>query len=367
LKVLYLCNIPSPYRVAFFNELSKKVELTVIYERKSALNRNEEWQSENSSTYKSIFLKGIEIGLETAFAPSVLKYLKNDTYDLIIIGGYSTSTSMLAIIALKFRKIPYVLNADGGFIKKDSILRLKIKNFFIGGAYAWLSSGKATSSYFLHYKAKKDMVFEYPFTSINKKDIVKNIVSADEKNKIKRNLGIKEDKIVLSVGQFIKRKGFDILLKSWIDMPKEYGLYIIGDKATEEYITLKNDLNLNGVHFVGFLDKEKLKKYYMASDLFVHPTREDIWGLVINEAMAYGLVVISTENCNAGIELVDNKNGFILPVEDIEGTNKAIRKVLSDEKLQNKMSKSSLKKINTYTIENMALRHVEIFNILLDR
>ena len=52
----------------------------------------------------------------------------------------------------------------------------------------------------------------------------------------------------------------------------------------------------------------------MAADVFVMPTREDIWGLVINEAMAYGLPVVSTDKCIAALELVKNgRNGYIIP------------------------------------------------------
>lgn len=57
----------------------------------------------------------------------------------------------------------------------------------------------------------------------------------------------------------------------------------------------------------------------MAADIFVHPTREDIWGLVVNEAMAKGLPVITTDRCVAGLELIKNESvGRIVPVENID-------------------------------------------------
>ena len=42
----------------------------------------------------------------------------------------------------------------------------------------------------------------------------------------------------------------------------------------------------------GFYPKEELKRFYMASDVFVHPTSYDVWGLVVNEAMAAGLPTV---------------------------------------------------------------------------
>ena len=54
----------------------------------------------------------------------------------------------------------------------------------------------------------------------------------------------------------------------------------------------------------------------MASDLFVLPTREDIWGLVINEAMSFGLPIITTRKCIAGTELItDGENGYLLEAD----------------------------------------------------
>ena len=57
----------------------------------------------------------------------------------------------------------------------------------------------------------------------------------------------------------------------------------------------------------------------MCADIFVHPTETDVWGLVINEAMAHGLPIITTDGCVAGLELVkNNDNGFIIPVNNID-------------------------------------------------
>ena len=58
MKVLFLTNIPSPYRVDFFNELGKLCELTVLFEREKATDR--EWDSNNNINYEAIYLKGIK-------------------------------------------------------------------------------------------------------------------------------------------------------------------------------------------------------------------------------------------------------------------------------------------------------------------
>ena len=166
-------------------------------------------------------------------------------------------------------------------------------------------------------------------------------------------------KIAITVGQFIHRKGFDVLLNAWSKCDKEYELYIIGAAPTKEYLDIKEKLHMENVHFEGFKTKEELKCYYKAADLFVFPTREDIWGLVVNEAMAHGLPVITTDKCVAGLELIkDGENGYIVPVENPDELAMRINELLSDDWLQEKMAKNNLQKIRRYTVEDMAIEHI---------
>lgn len=363
MKVLFLTNIPSPYRVDFFNELGRKCDLTVLYELERASDRDKRWQANKSNNFKEIFLSGKKVGTDSAICFSVLKYLKDKSYDIIVIGGYSTPTGMLAIEFLRFIKRSFILNVDGGMIKNDSKLKYRIKKHFIKSASCWLSTGRNTTNYLLNYGAMEENIFVYPFTSIKQSDILKSILSKEEKNEIKSKLGIKEEKVIISVGQFIHRKGYDILLKSCKYINGNVGIYVIGGKPTEEYLKLKEELNINNIHFIDFKIKEEIKEYYKAADIFVLPTREDIWGLVINEAMANGLPIITTEKCIAGLELIENnKNGYIIPSEDHMILSDVINKIIYNNKKSKKMSINNLEKINNYTIEKMSERSMEIFN-----
>lgn len=358
LKVLYLTSNPSPYRVDFFNELSNSCDLTVAYEKKKLSHRHEKWTNNVQVRFKEIYLKSF---FNSSLCLSIIPYL-NKSYDVIVVGGYSTLTGMLAIQWLKLRRIPFILNVDGGFIKNDNKILFFIKRYFISSAYTWLSTSEKTTQYLLHYGAKKDKIHVYPFTSIRNSEIIQSILSEDEKKLIKSKLNIKEEKVILSVGQFIHRKGFDILIKAMRELPDNYGIYIIGGKATQEYLEMKKKYSLENLYFIDFMNKKELEEYYLAADLFAFPTREDIWGLVINEAMAKGLPVITTDRCMAGLELIrEGSNGFIVPVEDINELAFKTKVILEDNKLRENMKKESLKTISKYTIEEMTIRHLEIF------
>ena len=134
MKVLFLTNIPSPYRVDFFNELGKICDLTVLFERRSARDRDLKWKGEEERYYKSVFMNGKDITADGSLCLEVHKWIKKGLFDIYVIGGYSTPTGMLAIQLLKMRKIPFVLSTDGGTIKNDKKITYLLKRFFISSA-----------------------------------------------------------------------------------------------------------------------------------------------------------------------------------------------------------------------------------------
>lgn len=270
MRVLFITNIPSPYRVDFFNELGKYVELTVLFERQSAKDREKIWHAHEFKNFLGSFLKGIKIGNDAAFCPAIIKYLSREKFDIIVVGGYSSPTYMLAMLYMKVKKLPFVLNSDGGFIREESKMKKSIKKFLISSATWWICSGKFTKETLKHYGADEERTFIYPFTSIRQEDILEKLPSIEEKRLLKKELNIVEEKVILSVGQFIPRKGFDLLIKASKSIPDDVGVYIVGGKPTEEYIELVEKLNLKKkVHFIDFKPKHEIRKYYMAADLFV--------------------------------------------------------------------------------------------------
>lgn len=361
MKILFLTNLPSPYRVNFFNELAKSVDLTVLFERESAKDRNKKWRAEEEFHFSAVVMQGILIGNDMAFCKSVTKYLSDKTYDFIVIGQYSSPTAMYAIQYMKRKKIPFILSADGGFVKNDRKIKHFIKSYFISAAAYWLSSGKRTTEYFLYYGADRERIFTYPFTSIYKRDIILGL-DVQKKQSLRQELKLQGSHIVIAVGSFIPRKGMDVLIKAAKRFTQGIEAYLIGDEPTEEYLKMIEEYHISNVHFEGFKSKMELQKYYQAADLFVLPTRSDIWGLVINEAMAAGLPVITTDQCIAGLELIqEGKNGYIVPADQAEILAEKVNQVFEEDRSR-QMGIESLKKIQEYTIEKMAESHITVWN-----
>jgi glycosyltransferase involved in cell wall biosynthesis len=360
LKMLFTTNIPAPYTADFFDSLSQYINLTVIFERRTAKNREDTWLGKESNKYKSVFLKGINVGEEAAFCPGIIDFLKRP-FDVIIIGDYSSPTGILAINYLNFHHIKYAIHIDGGIVGAKSGLRYDIKKHLMKGASSYFSPGEVSDKYLRVYGNANIPIYHYPFTSIREKDVLHSLVSKKEKERIREELGMtkKCDICAVSVGSIIHRKGYDILINALGYVSANIDVYIVGGNATQELTNQMKMNNVQNVHFIHFKDHDVALKYMKCADLFILPTRYDIWGLVINEALAMGLPVITTDMCVAGLELVKNgKNGFIVPAENIELLGKAIDEYdgLSEEQ-KTCFSNESLKRAQQYTIEKMAKKY----------
>ncbi len=360
-KVLFLTNYPSPYRVRFFDELAQYADVTVLFADRieDKKHRSAAWYVPGEGKFHAVQLpRLLKIG-SNSLCTSVSAWLKRD-FDHIVVCGYSHPTVIWAMAWMRLHKVPFYMEVDGGLIRQEKKSKYLFKKSLVTMADRWLSTGKSITDYLVHYGADRSRVTEYPFSSLGEEDILSQPVSREEKMALRRELGIQEENMILTIGQFIHRKGFDILLKAAKDLPKDVAVCIVGGEPTEEYQALKEELGLSQVHFQGFMKKELLLQYYRAADLFVLPTREDIWGLVINEAMSFGLPLITTDRCAAGLELVENGvNGYIVPVGDVDALAETMAGTLKADLAA--MGAASLRKIRPYTIENMAKVHGEIF------
>ncbi|MCI8387050.1 MAG: glycosyltransferase family 4 protein [Clostridiales bacterium] len=367
MKILFMTNVPSPYRVDFFNELGKHCDLTVTFEKKSSDERGSAWDGYKFDNFKGVFLKGRSINTDTAVCFGIIKYLNDKSFDRIICADFLSPTGMLAIEYMRIHRIPYLLESDGGTAKNGKGLLEKIKKHFISGAFGYFSTAKTHDDYYKAYGAKEEKIYRYNFTSLKGEDILQKPLNSDEKDTLKQQLGIKEKRCIVSVGRFSylegRGKGFDTLVEVAKKLDNSIGVYIIADEPTEEFKKMKEDGGemLNNLHFIGFKKKNELFQYYKAADIFVLLTLGEAWGLVINEAMANGLPVITTTKCVAGTELVqDGVNGYLVEPGNSAVVVEKVNQILCYSDVMSDMEANSLDTISSYTIENMAEMHMQI-------
>lgn len=360
MKVLFMTNIPAPYRVVFFNQLAEKCDLTVLFEQENNSERNTEWYKNNTYHFKYHFLP-------KHYFKKLIQILKED-YDLIIMGNYASRVSAIARFYLKSKRKRYIISADGGFAHDKYIFTKWIKTYFMSSADYWLSSGQGTNEYLKAYGAKEKNIYTFHFTSLSKEDILSKPIKYSEKLKLRKKLGYDYKRIFVSVGQIVPRKGYDIFLETIKNEKCEDTAFIIigTGNLLEHYKEFIKEQHIENVFFVGFKDKKEVLEFYKMADVFFFPTRYDIWGLVINEAMSIGLPIISSDKALASLELLSKE--FMFSIEHKEEFLKLIHDFISkDEKELYSIGESNLNKIKEYSIEQMVEDHLNIFKEILQK
>ncbi len=208
---------------------------------------------------------------------------------------------------------------------------------------------------------------------VSKKDIVivHSGVNLDEfsvndeereyfKNKIRKEVGVKNEHLFLFVGNEFKRKGLDILLRSLHIIKneghKDFKLLVVGKDNLNKFKKIIESYDLeDNIIFLGLVGS-KLREYYFASDVFLFPTRHDAFGLVVAEAMAAGLPVITSKFAGASEIIENGREGIVINTLDEKVWADAIIKLSSNDKLQQKISNNAKKKIKEYSWDKVFKR-----------
>lgn len=315
MKILIVFNHPAPYKVALFNGLAKEHDVHVIFERYKARNRNKNFYNEANYKFTLHKIKGIGIGNENHLSWGVVKHLKKHKYDLIIMNGYSTFTEMLALRYLKRNNIPYAFYINGGLVAhKESKLYKKIKTYFISGARYYFSPALKANEYLEYYGAPKELIFNYPYSTVYEKDIVETAKSTEQKRSYWDKLKIEGENFTICITSFIKRKNNLSLIKAWDKVDTKHALILVGEGKEEKlYRHYIKEHGLQNVFMLPFAPKKQVFEYLSYSDNAIYISNYDIYGHVINEALAHGLNVLTNTNMVAAHYAIKNgENGFVM-------------------------------------------------------
>jgi glycosyltransferase involved in cell wall biosynthesis len=217
-------------------------------------------------------------------------------------------------------------------IKKK--LREGVVKFLLNQVDKCLAIGKHNYSFYLKRGFPVESIGSMPYCVDN------NHFASKAKNanldQLRQTLSFTEDRpVILYAGKLITRKHPDILLEAYSKLPEPHPyLIFVGDgdlRTSMQETVLKN--NLKGVRFAGFANQEDLPAFYGLADIFVLPSINETWGLVINEAMSAGCAIIATDQVGSAIDLVHpGQNGVIVRSCDTQMLSAALLECLIAKK-----------------------------------
>lgn len=360
-KVILITTNIAPYRLRWCEELSKYFDVTVYYSKDKEKDYNDGFLKHKSDKCHLVKMNNKDDNGEDPLCMDVLNIIKENKKSFIIFDGYGPKTNLLGLLYCKIKNIDNYVNVDGYPTERNKVfIKEVIKKFVIGNLCKnFFCGGEAVKDYLMSYGANKDNICVHNFTSITKDRIIKKILTKDEKLDLRKKYAIKtKSKIVLGVGRFVPLKRFEDLIGAFKKCKTKCALYLLGGKPSEAYLDLVGDDK--NIYFIDFVLPERVDDYYKMADLFVLPSETDVWGLVLNEAMANGLPVIASDSVVGAKSLIQD-NGYIFETYNVDELSKYIDICLED-KTNQKMSNKSLKIIKDFTIEDMVKRQLPIIN-----
>ena len=171
---------------------------------------------------------------------------------------------------------------------------------------------------------------------------------------IREHLGLPE-RYFLNVGRLVRPKGVFDLLEAYAKLDgslrREIGLVYVGDGAARPELEARAAKITPGrICFTGFVQKEQLPSYYAFADALVFPTHSDPWGLVVNEAMACSLPVITTSVAGCAADLMkDEWNGKVVHAQDPAQLAAAMEHLIMKPELKLVMSQRSRERIAAFS------------------
>lgn len=173
------------------------------------------------------------------------------------------------------------------------------------------------------------------------------------------------EKRVIAVGRYHYQKGFDLLLKAWkmveIVCP-EWQLAIFGQGNMAPYQTLAAELGLDTSRCHLYGPTANIQEEYNNSSLFVFSSRYEGFGMVLVEAMACGLPVVSFAcPCGPRDIITDGIDGILVEKENVDALAHQLISVIHDEQKRQFMARAAQKKAVTFQMEQIATRWRNLF------
>jgi len=170
---------------------------------------------------------------------------------------------------------------------------------------------------------------------------------------IRKELGLRQKLAFLFVGQLIPRKGILNLICAWKELSPnikdELALVIIGTGLQEdEILRYVNRNKITNIFMLGHKSYEEMVHYYHSADVLIFPTLQDVFGIVVMEAMASGLPILISIYAGARELVTESKNGYLFDATNIINIKQAIMKAYREKEKLCQMGEASLEIIRNY-------------------
>lgn len=357
-RIAYLVTHPIQYQAPLLRRIAAEpdIDLTVFYQSDASLGPYEDagfgrkvsWDVPLLEGYRHEFLPGLwRHGPVTAQRPLSWGFrnrLDRSRFDVLWVHGYARLSNWIAIGWARAHGLKVFVRDEATlFSASRSPPRRAIKRAFFkvlrAGVDAFLAIGSANRAYFRAQGVAAARIFDMPYCVDNEFFSARAEAAAPSRESLRGDLGLEAGRpLILYAAKFEPRKrpqdllhAFEALGSRFVASRRPYLLYV-GDgelrPALEAEAMAKG---LVDVRFLGFRNQTELPALYDLCDVFVLPSVQEPWGLVVNEVMAVGRTVVVSDAVGCAKDLVhEDVNGFVYRALDVEALAEVLTKAIED-------------------------------------
>lgn len=286
-------------------------------------------------------------------------------FDALVLHGHNHLANLVALAAARFHRIPVLYKAETHLLLPRSRFKGALRPAALRALFSqvagFLYIGSRNRAFYRSLGIADDRLWFYPYTVDNDRFRAYDASTSRERIATRRSLGLADDvPVVTYASKFMPRKHPDHLIlaaKQLIERGSHLQLLMIGSGELEgELRALADSEPRLKTVFAGFMNQSELPRALGASDVFVLPSEDEPFGLIVNEAMCAGLPVVASEEVGCVGDLVrDGENGATFAAGDVAGLAAALGSIVDDPALRAQMAERSITIIAAWAYsENLA-------------
>lgn len=261
-----------------------------------------------------------------------------------------------AVFLSKLFRVPFVLTFIGGDIYDPSkgisphrhILLRAIIRFIASSAKALTAISHDTKTRTIELHGVTQEITVVPI----------GLMPKDVPSASRAQLGYLEDDIIcVSIGRLVPRKGYDILLKAWQNIP-DAKLVIVGNGPLKAELAqhIQEYGLTDRVQLLGQVDEQQKLQILLIADMYVSAAQHEGFGIVFLEAMHAGLPIIAANDGGQTDFLTDGEHAFLLPPHDFRAISRAVIALIQNKELRIQMGRKNKEAVQEYYLDRTVAR-----------
>ncbi len=310
-RVVIVDDIPTPYRIALFKAIQAIAPFRLSIVWLAARGREKQWELDvrgsGLDAYAARDWQLFVPSIDRRFTVSrdIVSLVKRLNPDVLVTGGYHQTGYWQCLYYAMTRRVPLICWSGATPVNERSRNRVihRAKKFYLRRCARLLAYGSDAAELLRMRGGEPARIHKV----YNTTDLVSvRAATAAARPSCDPSRGPLR---LLSVGRMMRDKGLQFLFEPLGRLRNEYQFEfrLVGDgpyRERLETITRHSGLS-DRVNFVGYVQQEHLSEHLAWADVFVFPSTYDVWGIVVNEALAGGLYVLSSILAGVTVDLID--------------------------------------------------------------